>query len=112
MPKIWPNLLLLVLELLKGKIVIMQKKRYNFETKKSVHINLTLGTHAAFRQKLFSKGLSMQEVLEECAIRVANDESYMEKLLDTLVKRKIDGERKIAASDAASIYRLIEDEDE
>lgn len=54
----------------------------------------------------------MQEVLEECAIRVANDESYMEKLLDTLVKRKIDGERKIAASDAASIYRLIEDEDE
>ena len=90
----------------------MEKKRYNFETKKSVHINLTLGTHGAFRQKLFSKGLSMQEVLEECAIRVADEEPYMEKLLENLIERKITGERKIAASDAASIYRLIEDDDE
>ena len=89
----------------------MEKKRYNFETKKSVHVNLTLGTHGAFRQKLFSKGLSMQEVLEECAIRVADEESYMEKLLENLVKRKISGERKIAASDAASIYRLIEEDE-
>ena len=89
----------------------MEKKRYNFETRKSVHINLTLGTHGAFRQKLFSKGLSMQEVLEECAIRVADEESYMEKLLDNLVQKKISGERKIAASDAASIYRLIEDDE-
>ena len=89
----------------------MEKKRYNFETKKSVHINLTLGTHAAFRSKLFTKGLSMQEVLEECAIRVADEELYMEKLLEKLVQRKIDGERKIAASDAQSIYRLIEEDD-
>ena len=89
----------------------MEKKRYNFETKKSIHINLTLGTHSAFRTKLFTKGLSMQEVLEECAIRVADEESYMEKLLESLVERKINGERKIAASDAQSIYRLIEEDD-
>ena len=86
-------------------------KRYNFETNKSIHINLTLGTHGAFRSKLFAKGLSMQEVLEECAIRIANDDSYMEKLLEALVERKISGERKIAATDAASIYRIIESDD-
>ena len=89
----------------------MEKKRYNFETRKSVHINLPLGTHGAFRQKLFSKGLSMQEVLEECAIRVADEESHMEKLLDNSVQKKISGERKIAVSDAASIYRLIEEDE-
>ena len=86
-------------------------KRYNFETNKSIHINLTLGTHGTFRGKLFKKGLSMQEVLEECAIRIANDDSYMEKLLEALVERKISGERKIAATDAASIYRIIEDDE-
>ena len=53
----------------------------------------------------------MQEVLEECAIRVADEETYMEKLLESLVQRKIEGARSIAASDAASIYRLIEDDD-
>jgi hypothetical protein len=89
----------------------MEKKRYNFETKKSVHINLTLGTHGAFRSKLFSKGLSMQEVLEECAIRVADEETYMEKLLESLVQRKIEGTKSVAASDAASIYRLIEEDE-
>ena len=75
----------------------MGKKRLNFETKKSIHINLTLGTHALFRSKLFERGLSMQEVLEELAIRVSRSESYMEKMLDELVEIKISGDRKIAA---------------
>ncbi len=88
----------------------MGKKRLNFETKKSIHINLTRGTHAQFRSKLFEKGLSMQEVLEELAIRVSRSESYMEKVLDELVEIKINGDRKIAESDAQSIYRLIKDD--
>ena len=89
----------------------MGKKRLNFETKKSIHINLTRGTHAQFRSKLFEKGLSMQEVLEELAIRVSRSETYMEKLLDELVEIKINGDRKIAESDAQSIYRLIKNKD-
>lgn len=89
----------------------MGKKRLNFETKKSIHINLTLGTHAQFRSKLFERGLSMQEVLEELAIRVSRSESYMEKMLDELVETKINGDRKIAESDAQSIYRLIKDKE-
>ena len=87
------------------------KKRYNFESRKSVHIAMTLGTHGEFRIKLMKRGLSMQEVLEECAIRIAAQDKYMEKLLDELVERKITGDRKIAESDAQSLYRLIEAED-
>ena len=88
------------------------KKSYNFESRKSVHIGMTLGTHSEFRVKLLRKGLSMQEVLEECAVRIAAQDKYMEKLLDELVERKITGERKISKSDAQSVYRLIEAEDE
>ena len=88
------------------------KKRYNFESRKSVHIGMTLGTHSEFRINLLRKGLSMQEVLEECAIRIAAQDNYMERLLDELVERKITGERKIAESDAQSVYRLIEADDE
>jgi hypothetical protein len=84
-------------------------KRLNFETKKSIHINLTRGTHASFRAKLFEKGLSMQEVLEELAIRVSRSETYMEEMLNELVEIKISGDRKMAQSDAESIYRLIKD---
>lgn len=73
---------------------------------------MTLGTHSEFRVNLLRRGLSMQEVLEECAIRIAAQDKYMEKLLDELVERKITGERKIAKSDAESVYRLIEAEDE
>jgi len=73
---------------------------------------MTLGTHSEFRIKLLHKGLSMQEVLEECAVRIAGQDNYMDKMLDELVERKITGERKIAESDAQSLYRLIEADDE
>ena len=67
-----------------------------------------LGTHAGFRSKLLSKGISMQAALEECAIRIAQGDSYMEKLLDDVVDKKINGELQIAAQEADSLYRLIE----
>ena len=72
------------------------KKRYNFENRKSIHIAMSLGTHSEFRIKLLKKGLSMQEVLEECAVRIAQQDGYMDRMLDELVERKITGERKIA----------------
>lgn len=40
------------------------QKITDFETKKSVHINLTKQTHSSFRKALFDYGLSMQEVFE------------------------------------------------
>ena len=88
------------------------KKRYNFENRKSIHIAMSLGTHSEFRGLLFKKGLCMQEVLEECAVRIAQQDRYMDRMLEELVERKITGERKIAESDAQSLYRLIEADDD
>ena len=87
----------------------MPRKKINYGEKKSIHINLTLGTHAEFRTKLFERGLSMQEVLEEVAIRISRSETYMERMLDELVEIKISGDRQIAETDKGSIYRLIKD---
>ena len=50
----------------------------------------------------------MQEVLEECAERIASGDKYMEKLLDDCVTKKITGERRIATADAEDLYRIIE----
>jgi hypothetical protein len=67
-----------------------------------------LGTHAEFRTRLLRKGITMQDALEECAIRIAQGDSYMEKLLNAIVDKKINGELQIATQEADSLYRLIE----
>ena len=69
-----------------------------------------LGTHGEFRSRLLKKGITMQDALEECAIRIAQGEPYMEKLLDEIVDKKINGELQIASQEAESLYRLIEDD--
>ena len=42
----------------------------DFETKKSVHINLTKSVHAELRSMLVKKGLSMQEVFDLSLIHI------------------------------------------
>lgn len=84
----------------------------DFETKKSVHINLTRETHAALRMICFQHKLSMQEVIEELAIHVVEEQPYMLNVLHGLANRKRAGvisNKKIAKSDAESIFRVIED---
>ena len=51
------------------------QKLTDLETKKSVHINLTKGTHSSFRKELFEHSLSMQEVFELFASLVAEKDS-------------------------------------
>ena len=65
------------------------------------------GTHSEFRTELFKRNLTMQEVLEECAERIAAGDENMEKLLDDCVTKKITGERRIATADAEDLYKLI-----
>ena len=69
-----------------------------------------LGTHGEFRSRLLKKGLTMQDALEGCAIRIAQGDKYMEKLLDEIVEKKINGELQIASQEAESLYRLIKDD--
>ena len=82
----------------------------DFETRKSVHINLTRGTHAEFRKILFDCSLSMQEVFEECAIRLIEKDEYFVSLTQELQNRKrMRISRKFTPTDAESIFQAIED---
>ena len=82
----------------------------DFETRKSLHINLTRETHAALRMTCFQNKLSMQEVIEELAIRVIEEEPYMLNVLHSLAnKKRKDAISKMAKSDAESIFKAIED---
>lgn len=82
-------------------------KRYDFNRRKSVHIHLEKTFHGSFRAKLLSYGITMQDALEECAIRIAENDSYMEKLLDDIINKKAEGELQAAKAEIESIYEII-----
>ena len=83
-------------------------KRYDFTGRKSVHIHLEKKFHGAFRSKLLAHGVTMQDALEECAIRIAENDSYMEKMLNEIINKKTAGELSAAKEEIDSIYDLIE----
>ena len=83
----------------------------DFETKKSLHVNLTSDTHAALKICAFKHKLSMQEIFEELACRIVEGDSYMQKFISTLeVKKRRRATEKMIETDAESIYRVIEAE--
>tara|TARA_R110001599_G_scaffold254507_1_gene454735 strand:+ start:2081 stop:2368 length:288 start_codon:yes stop_codon:yes gene_type:complete len=82
-------------------------KKYDFTGRKSVHIHIMKSQHAEFRAKVMLAGLTMQDVLEECAIRIAEGESYMERLINDVVNKKTQGELQVAKAEIESIYEAI-----
>ena len=89
----------------------MPSSYVDFETRKSVHINLTREPHAALRMVAFKHHLSMQEIFEATARQIVEAQPYMVDLLETLAERKrtktIEG---FSETDAESIFRAIEGE--
>lgn len=86
-------------------------KYIDFETRTSVHINLTRAGHAELRMMLFKKSLSMQRVFRELTDLIVAEDPYMIKLLDRLETEKRDHVAKqFSSPDAESIYRIIEAE--
>ena len=83
-------------------------KRYDFTGRKSVHIHMMKSQHAEFRAKVMLAGLTMQDVLEECAIRIAEGDSYMEKLINDVINKKSEGELQVAKAEIESIYEAIQ----
>jgi len=78
-----------------------------------VHINITKSAHTAFRIACFERGLSMQEVFEEFAQRVALQSKGSLKILDELkvYKATNKGKRKIySKADIDDIYNVLESE--
>lgn len=83
----------------------------DFETKKSVHINLTKSTHAELRTILLHKGLSMQEVFDNLAARICDKESHFCDILDQIAHDKRERQiKKVSKTDSESIFNLIETE--
>ena len=50
----------------------------------------------------------MQDALEACSVLIAEQHPFMEKHLDKVVERKLNGEKQIAKREAESIYEAIE----
>ena len=88
-----------------------EKDRFDFQRKKSLHINLKTETHAAFRIELFKRGLSMQETLEDFAMLVGVEYAPAMRILDNLVEKKKNKEIEgLSAAEADEIYRMLEED--
>tara|TARA_Y100000310_G_C20297657_1_gene630205 strand:- start:48 stop:338 length:291 start_codon:yes stop_codon:yes gene_type:complete len=90
----------------------MSKKTYvDFETKKTIHFNITRETHSKIRIECFKNRLSMQEVYEELSQRIASGSPEMASLLEDLSQKKRDKiVKKLSETDADSLFNIIERE--
>jgi hypothetical protein len=94
----------------KDKKVI--KKLIDFETRKSVHINMTRNTHAEFRKILFDYSLSMQEVVEYFAVLVSeNDNSAIRIVKEAFNIKRNKSISKVTAKETENLYDVISQED-
>lgn len=60
-----------------------------FLGRKTVKIKLTKDVHAAFRSKVITRGLTMQEVFDVVAQLIANDDHRLDGVLKEYAKRKV-----------------------
>ena len=80
--------------------------------KKSLHINMTKDVHTDFKIQCMKRDLSMQEVIEAFAERVASESNDMMRLLEQVKKDKqIKDVKRYTKSDAESLYALLETND-
>ncbi|MAF25166.1 hypothetical protein CL634_06280 [bacterium] len=90
----------------------MSKKEYSdFESKKTVHFNITRESHTSLRMICFKHRLSMQEVFEEISQRIAAESSDMILLMEDMSERKKNKLiKKLSETDAQSLYNIIEED--
>lgn len=84
-------------------------KLIDFAAKKSIHINMSKGAHAALKIACIKRSLSIQEVFEEIAQMIGAENPEMISVLEDLAMRKRNKIiRKLSENDADSIFDLIE----
>jgi hypothetical protein len=90
----------------------MPKKTYkDFETKKTVHFNITRESHSKLRIKCFELRLSMQEVFEELSQKIASESPDIISIMELLSENKRNKIiEKLSETDAESLYNIIEKE--
>ena len=82
------------------------------ESKKSVHISMSVGAHAQFRKKLFDFGLSMQEVLELFAnLAGENDSRAIDIIKEAKQLKRSRAIKKFTSSEVDNLYDAISEND-
>ena len=79
-----------------------------FETRKSVHINLSIDTHTEFKVLALRRGLSMQEIFEELAISLIEGNKSVLSIIDDIKRKKVERATRMSETDANTIYDVIE----
>ena len=88
------------------------KSVIDFETKKSIHTNLTRATHAGFRKVLLDYSLSMQEVFESFASLVSeNDAVAMSIIKETYQLKRDKAIKRVTTQEAENLYDAISEVD-
>jgi 2-hydroxy-3-keto-5-methylthiopentenyl-1-phosphate phosphatase len=84
-------------------------KLIDFAAKKSIHVNMSKGAHAALKIACIKRSLSIQEVFEEIAQMIGAENPEIISVLEDLAMRKRNKIiKKLSENDADSIFDLIE----
>ena len=87
------------------------KTLLDFETKKTVHFNITRDAHAQVRMNCFKHKLSMQELFEEIGQRIAAESPDLVRIMEDLSRKKREKIIKsLSKDDAESVFSIIESE--
>jgi len=89
-----------------------------FQNRKCIHVTMDKEVHSAFRARLFTHNLSMQQVMEEFVKLLVTDDARANRIVENLVLRKvrdqIDGirkvrlyEKRVGELDHDALYDLI-----
>lgn len=92
-----------------------------FESRKCVHIKLPKEIHATLREKLFRHNVTMQDLFQDYAEIISEDNARAEKTIQRLVGKKmrsmIEGDSKkrenkglmMSELDSNTLYNLLEE---
>lgn len=92
-----------------------------FESRKCVHIKLPKEIHATLREKLFRHNVTMQDLFQDYAEIIAEDNVRADKTIQRLVSKKmksmIEGDTKkrenkglmMSELDSDTLYNLLEE---
>ena len=89
----------------------MSEKTYkDFESKKTIHFNLTRESHSSLRIACFKMRLSMQEVFEEICQKISSEQADIMKILSQISEDKKNKKiKQLSKNDAESIFNIIEE---
>jgi hypothetical protein len=84
----------------------------DFQTRKSVHINLTRISHSEFRKKLLDCSLSMQEVFELFASLVGEDDNRAVSIVKEAQRNKREKTiKRLSHTEAENLFDAISEID-